>query len=93
MRPISAQAGASCTMQMRAEFQPSWTILADSMCVARWTSEGHEVPESVRDFRPSQFYAGYQYLENYLVSSLNDYCKRKKTPKIGYLDSSRPVLP
>ena len=33
------------------------------------------------------------YFENYLITSLNDYCKRKKTPQIGYLDSYRPLLP
>ena len=57
-----------------------------------WCSEGHEVPESVRDFRPGQFYAGYSYLENYLMSSLSIYCKRKKTHKISYPDSSRSAL-
>ncbi len=33
------------------------------------------------------------YLENYMNSSLNNCCKRKKTPKIGCLDSSRLVCP
>ncbi len=28
-----------------------------------------------------QFYAGILYLENHLISSLNDYCKRKETPE------------
>ena len=40
MRPISARAGclAQCGWKGGlAKFQPSWTILADSMCVARWT--------------------------------------------------------
>ena len=62
--------------------------------VGQWGPRGTSLlPESDRDFRPSQSYARYSYPENYLVSSLNDYCKRKKTPKIGYLDSSKPVLP
>ena len=33
-------------------------------------------------------YAGILYLENYLISSLNDYIKRKKTPENAYWDSS-----
>ncbi len=40
MRPISARAGclAQCWWEGgRAKFQPSWTILVDSTCVARWT--------------------------------------------------------
>jgi hypothetical protein len=31
------------------------------------------------------------YLESHFISSLNDNCKRKKTPENGYLDSSRLV--
>ena len=44
-------------------------------------------------FLSESIYAGYLYLENDLISSLNDYGKRKKTPKNGYLDSPRPLLP
>jgi hypothetical protein len=36
-------------------------------------------------------YAGNLYLENYLISSLNDNCKRKETPENGYVDSFRLV--
>ncbi len=32
---------------------------------------------------------GILYLEDHLISRLNDYCKRKETPENGYLDSSR----
>ena len=44
-------------------------------------------------FSSESIYAGNFYLENYLISSLNDFCKRKKTPENGYLDSSRLVWP
>ena len=39
-------------------------------------------------FSSESIYAGIFYLENHLISSLNDYCKRKETPKNSYLDSS-----
>ena len=42
-------------------------------------------------FRLSQFMPGICILKT--ISSLNDYGKRKKTPKNGYLDSPRPLLP
>jgi hypothetical protein len=32
---------------------------------------------------------GISYLENHLISRLNDYWKRKETPKNCYLESSR----
>ncbi len=35
--------------------------------------------------------AGNLNLKNYLISSLNYNCKRKKTPENGYVDSSRLV--
>ncbi len=54
----------------------------------RWFNQALE---SVRGFRPSQFMRGILYLEYYLISGLNDYCKRKETPENGYLDSSRLV--
>ena len=44
-------------------------------------------------FSSESIYAGNFYLENYLISSLNDFCKRKKTPENGCLDSSRLVWP
>lgn len=44
-------------------------------------------------FSSESIQTGYLYLENYLISCLNDYCKRKKTPKNGYLDRSGPLLP
>jgi hypothetical protein len=34
---------------------------------------------------------GILYLEDNLISGLNNYCKRKETPENGYLDSSRLV--
>jgi hypothetical protein len=43
-------------------------------------------------FRPSQFMQVILNLENCLISSLNDYCKQKKTPEISYRGSSRLVL-
>jgi hypothetical protein len=42
-------------------------------------------------FSSESIYAGNSNLENYLISSLNDNCKRKKTPENGYLDSFRLV--
>ena len=53
-----------------------------------------KTPDLVQTFRPSQFIPGFfkkEYLENYLFSSLNDHCKRKETPKNGYLDSSKLI--
>ena len=57
---------------------------------ARWCNE---VLKSVCAFRPSQFMPGILYLENHLISSLNDYCKRKETPEKCYLESSRLAGP
>ena len=62
--------------------------LGSAGCGAR---KGHQVPKIVRDFRPSQFLPGISYLENHLISSLNDYGKRKETPENAYLDSPRLV--
>jgi hypothetical protein len=42
-------------------------------------------------FSSESIYAGNWYLENYLISSLIDNCKRKKTPENGYPDSFRLV--
>ena len=40
-------------------------------------------------FLSESIFTGHLYLEKCSISSLNDYCKRKKTPENGYLDSSR----
>jgi hypothetical protein len=47
----------------------------------------------VHGFSSESIHTGYVYPENYLISCLTDYCKRKKTPKNGYLDHSGPLLP
>ena len=46
-------------------------------------------PKDAQPFRQSQYMPGFLYLENYLISSLNNNCKRKETPEYGYLDTSR----
>jgi hypothetical protein len=46
-------------------------------------------PKRCPDFSSESIYAGILYLENHLISSLNDYCKRKETPQNGKLESSR----
>ncbi len=48
-------------------------------------------PKRCPDFSSESIFAGIFYLENHLISSLNDYCKRKETSQNGRLESSRLV--
>jgi hypothetical protein len=52
-------------------------------------------PKSCPEFSSKSISAGILYLENHLISSLNDYCKRnlKETPQNGKLESFRLVWP
>jgi hypothetical protein len=45
-------------------------------------------PNDAQPFRPSQCMPGFLYLDNHLISSLNNNSKRKETPENGYLDTS-----
>ena len=56
----------------------------------RWWNE---VPALCSGILSQFMYAGNLYLEYYLISCLNDYCKRKETPENGYLDCSGFVWP
>ncbi len=69
----------------------SATTVTHVLCVAptRWWHRDEVYAIFVR-VDLWQFYAGYLYLENYLIARLSDYCERKKSPKIGFLDSCRP---
>ncbi len=52
------------------------------------------VCEKLKIFCPSRFVwvnVCNLYLENYFISRLNEFCKRKETPRNGYLESSRLV--
>ena len=63
--------------------------------LVRWRGHTSQVlqrgSETCPQFSSESIYAGNFYLENYLTSSLNDFCKRKKTPENGYLASFRLV--
>jgi hypothetical protein len=48
-------------------------------------------PKQCPAFSSESINPGFFYLENHLISILNDYCKRKEAPENGYLDSSRLV--
>jgi hypothetical protein len=51
------------------------------------TLHRHLAFKNLSDFVLSPFIPGILYLENHLISSLNDYGKRKETPENAYLDS------
>ncbi len=49
-------------------------------------------PKRCPTFSSESIYAWICFFETHLISSLNDYCKRKEAPENAYLDSSRLVL-